>query len=349
MLGKEHAAKLLKAGRRVVVRYGRTSWMMRRRPGKPTEIRSDFPSHVTSVRTTINATRAIVRRRDTVIETYSRGPRPAGSEPFGASPLVVAQQHAAELLEPRCDSRRAPRGSSPPRLPPPTPSRLPGGSPSSRPPTISEPRRRQSVAASTADASESCATAAASTSTAVRARVPLTPRRRDNDRRPPPLARHDLDAAQLGALLTELGDDYRPFGAMLAYARLRVSEALAVRWRDLDLETGRLRRRATRPERTHGAAQDNRERRQRRPPPRLRPRAPRAPWPPRGSRHSPSCRRDSFASNAPSEFVPGIAPDTPRPTAATPRSLRSSPAAVARAVAFGVPQSGSPGWGGPMR
>jgi integrase len=27
---------------------------------------------------------------------------------------------------------------------------------------------------------------------------------------------------------------------MLAYAGLRVSEALAVRWRDLDLETGRL-------------------------------------------------------------------------------------------------------------
>jgi len=38
----------------------------------------------------------------------------------------------------------------------------------------------------------------------------------------------------------KLDDDYRPLGAMLAYAGLRVSEALAVRWRDLDLDAGRL-------------------------------------------------------------------------------------------------------------
>ena len=36
-------------------------------------------------------------------------------------------------------------------------------------------------------------------------------------------------------------------------------------------------------------------------------------------------------NNAASGLVPGIAPDTPRPTAGTPRSLLSSPAAVAPA------------------
>ena len=34
------------------------------RPGQPTEMRSDFPSHVTSVTTTTTAAIAIVRRRD---------------------------------------------------------------------------------------------------------------------------------------------------------------------------------------------------------------------------------------------------------------------------------------------
>lgn len=50
----------------VVDYYGRASWMSRRRPGKPTEMRSDLPSHVMSVRTTTSATSAIVRRRGTV-------------------------------------------------------------------------------------------------------------------------------------------------------------------------------------------------------------------------------------------------------------------------------------------
>jgi hypothetical protein len=68
---------LLEAGGWIVDCYGRTSWMMRRRPGKPIEMRSDLPSHVTSVRTTINATKAMVRRRGTVLETYSRDARPA--------------------------------------------------------------------------------------------------------------------------------------------------------------------------------------------------------------------------------------------------------------------------------
>ena len=70
-------------------RYGKTSWMMRRRPGKPMEMRSDLPSQVTSVRTTINATTASVRRRRGIAnETYSSGARPAPSEPF-ALPAVV--------------------------------------------------------------------------------------------------------------------------------------------------------------------------------------------------------------------------------------------------------------------
>jgi integrase len=49
-----------------------------------------------------------------------------------------------------------------------------------------------------------------------------------------------LNAKQIEALLAKLGDEYRPVGATLAYAGLRVSEALAVRWRDLDLDSGKL-------------------------------------------------------------------------------------------------------------
>ena len=45
--------------------------MTRRRPGTPNAMWSDLPSHVMSVRRTINATSAIVRRRGTVRETYS--------------------------------------------------------------------------------------------------------------------------------------------------------------------------------------------------------------------------------------------------------------------------------------
>ena len=51
-------------------RRGTTRWTMRRRPGQPIATWSDSPSHVTSVRTTINPRRARVRRRDTMAETY---------------------------------------------------------------------------------------------------------------------------------------------------------------------------------------------------------------------------------------------------------------------------------------
>ena len=67
--------------------------------------------------------------------------------------------------------------------------------------------------------------------------------RLDRDDRPSTTRKRQprhLNGAQLSALLAELGDDFRPFGAMLAYAGLRVSEALAIRWRDLDLDAGRL-------------------------------------------------------------------------------------------------------------
>jgi hypothetical protein len=76
---------------------------MRRRPGTPSEMRSDLPSQVMSVRTKINATRAMVRRRGTVNETYSPHSRPARSEPFGSAlgPPGRAEKDAAELLESR--------------------------------------------------------------------------------------------------------------------------------------------------------------------------------------------------------------------------------------------------------
>jgi integrase len=74
--------------------------------------------------------------------------------------------------------------------------------------------------------------------------IPITPAAGlDRDDRPSTTRKRQpryLNAAQLAALLNKMDDDYRPFGAMLAYAGLRVSEALAVRWRDLDLDGGRL-------------------------------------------------------------------------------------------------------------
>jgi integrase len=49
-----------------------------------------------------------------------------------------------------------------------------------------------------------------------------------------------LDRGQIDRLLAELGDEYRPIVASLAYAGLRVSEALALRWRDVDLKGAML-------------------------------------------------------------------------------------------------------------
>lgn len=50
-----------------------------------------------------------------------------------------------------------------------------------------------------------------------------------------------LDVTELGALLGKLGDTFRPIAATYAYAGLRASEALGLRWRDVDLKAGVLR------------------------------------------------------------------------------------------------------------
>ena len=49
-----------------------------------------------------------------------------------------------------------------------------------------------------------------------------------------------LDRAAIDKLLSALGDDMRPVAAVMAFAGLRVSEALALRWRDVDLDAGML-------------------------------------------------------------------------------------------------------------
>lgn len=49
-----------------------------------------------------------------------------------------------------------------------------------------------------------------------------------------------LDRKAIDKLLASLGDDMRPVAAALAFAGLRVSEALALRWRDVDLKAGML-------------------------------------------------------------------------------------------------------------
>jgi integrase len=49
-----------------------------------------------------------------------------------------------------------------------------------------------------------------------------------------------LDRSQIDRLLDALGQEYRPIAAVLAFAGLRVSEALALRWRDVDLRGGML-------------------------------------------------------------------------------------------------------------
>jgi len=49
-----------------------------------------------------------------------------------------------------------------------------------------------------------------------------------------------LSAEELGRLLDRLTDTFRPVAAACAYAGLRVSEALGLRWRDVDLKTQTL-------------------------------------------------------------------------------------------------------------
>jgi integrase len=49
-----------------------------------------------------------------------------------------------------------------------------------------------------------------------------------------------LDAADVERLLGKMTDTFRPVAAFCAYAGLRVSEALGLRWRDLDFKAGTL-------------------------------------------------------------------------------------------------------------
>jgi integrase len=45
-----------------------------------------------------------------------------------------------------------------------------------------------------------------------------------------------LDPSEVAALLAQLGDTFRPIASVCAFAGLRVSEALALRWRDVDFK-----------------------------------------------------------------------------------------------------------------
>jgi len=49
-----------------------------------------------------------------------------------------------------------------------------------------------------------------------------------------------LEPAELERLLAKMTDTFRPVAAACAYAALRVSEALGLRWRDVDFEAGTI-------------------------------------------------------------------------------------------------------------
>jgi integrase len=49
-----------------------------------------------------------------------------------------------------------------------------------------------------------------------------------------------LDAAELNRLLSNMGDQFRPVAAVCAFAGLRVSEALGLRWRDIEFKTSTI-------------------------------------------------------------------------------------------------------------
>ena len=76
---------------------------------------------------------------------------------------------------------------------------------------------------------------------------------RDLDRgdRPPSKRRSEpryLAPAEVEVLLAKLGDEYRPVAAALFYGALRVSEALALRWADVDFDKATLTVRGTKSE-----------------------------------------------------------------------------------------------------
>ena len=49
-----------------------------------------------------------------------------------------------------------------------------------------------------------------------------------------------LDRSEIDRLLDRLSDEFRPVAACMAFAGLRVSEALALRWQDVDFDSGML-------------------------------------------------------------------------------------------------------------
>jgi integrase len=49
-----------------------------------------------------------------------------------------------------------------------------------------------------------------------------------------------LDRAEIDRLLAALGEEFRPVAAVCAFAGLRISEALALRWQDIDFDMGLL-------------------------------------------------------------------------------------------------------------
>lgn len=49
-----------------------------------------------------------------------------------------------------------------------------------------------------------------------------------------------LDRSEIDRLLAELSDGFRPIAAVMAFAGLRISEAVALRWQDVDFDTGML-------------------------------------------------------------------------------------------------------------
>jgi integrase len=49
-----------------------------------------------------------------------------------------------------------------------------------------------------------------------------------------------LDRSEIDRLLARLGEEFRPVAASLAFAALRVSEALALRWQDVDFDAAML-------------------------------------------------------------------------------------------------------------
>jgi len=49
-----------------------------------------------------------------------------------------------------------------------------------------------------------------------------------------------LDRSEIDRLLAKLGEEFRPVAAVCAFAGLRISEALALRWQDVDFSSGLL-------------------------------------------------------------------------------------------------------------